>query len=736
VTPATVTDRGLFGPDSVTWRVHSNPTSALVGGLRALLIQSLHPLAMAGVAEHSDYRRRPLGRLQRTAEYVATTTFGTLEQAEAAAARVRRVHRRVHGTDPVTGRPYSAEDPETQAWIHTVEVHSFLAAHRVYGAGRLTRAEEDRYFAENVRVAALLGTPPGAVPASVEEARAFFARMRPGLCVSDAARDAISFVAEPPLTPEMAPYWVPLRILGRAAVALVPRDLRRLAGLDAGLPGNAAAYVEVQAARGARPADARSGRAHARRRAGRPRRGGLSRQAQLRHVRQRGGVDAGHQRRQAAALDDRGRRALLAGQGRDRLRPRRGVHVAGGDRQRPPQPQRGRLHRVARDGARVGQDDAVAPGRLGVVERAVDAHEVGPVVGGARGHERRADRDGDRQVLAADAHRLGGDAPAHGLADGEQRGGLGDAAHDDEELLAAHPQHRVLRAHARAQPFGHGDQHGVARGVAVEVVDGLEVVEVDGQQAERAVGAAGEHRAERAAVGDAREVVDVGQAVGLGLRGEQHLLHVVDLGDVEDAAVQEPAAALVANAPAVAHPAHDAVRADEPVLDVEAPVHERAVVGQLEAPDVVGVHVVAPDGRARLLHRHAEELLPARAGEDDPVAVAGQELARVDVLLDRAEDARQRRVRLAQRALAQPDLVRGLHARVVGRGRPAWSRPGGRWTMIRRWRTDSATTRWPCSGSATSARASSTRSSGSRWRGSPRWRATAPGRAPWPARPG
>jgi uncharacterized protein (DUF2236 family) len=246
--PDVLQPRGLFAPDSVTWRVHGNPTSALVGGLRALLIQSLHPLAMAGVAQHSDYRRRPLGRLQRTAEYVATTTFGTLEQAEAAAARVRRVHRRVQGVDPVTGRPYSAEDPETQAWIHTVEVHSFLAAHRVYGHGpRLTRAEQDRYFAENVRVATLLGTPEAAVPASVDEVRAFFARMRPGLCVSDAARDAITFVAEPPLTPDLAPYWVPLRILGRAAVALVPRDLRRLAGLDAGLPGNAAAYAQVQA---------------------------------------------------------------------------------------------------------------------------------------------------------------------------------------------------------------------------------------------------------------------------------------------------------------------------------------------------------------------------------------------------------------------------------------------------------------------------------------------------------
>jgi uncharacterized protein (DUF2236 family) len=227
--------------------VHGSPTVALVGGLRALIIQSLHPLAMAGVAEHSDYKARPLSRLQGTAEFVATTTFGTTAQAQAAARRVRTVHRRVRGIDPVTGRPYSADDPETQAWIHTVEVHSFLAAHRAYGHDRLTRTQEDRYFAENVAVAELLGTPAEAVPASVEEVRAYFARVRPSLCVSAPAREAIMFVAAPPLTPQLAPYWVPLRILGRAAVALVPRDLRRLAGLEAGAAGNAAAYAQVHA---------------------------------------------------------------------------------------------------------------------------------------------------------------------------------------------------------------------------------------------------------------------------------------------------------------------------------------------------------------------------------------------------------------------------------------------------------------------------------------------------------
>ncbi|MEA2295763.1 MAG: hypothetical protein QOE86_3402 [Solirubrobacteraceae bacterium] len=240
-------DRGLFGPASVTWRVHGSPTVALVGGLRALLVQSLHPLAMAGVAQHSDYRARPLDRLRRTAEFVATTTFGDTAQAARAARRVRAVHRRVRGVDPVTGAAYSADDPETQVWIHTVEIHSFLAAHRVYGGDRLTAAEEDRYFAENVAVAELLGTPGDRVPATVEEVRAYFAAVRPRLCVSDAARDAISFVVAPPLNAQLAPYWPALRVLGRAAVALVPSDLRRLAGIDGSAAVDTIAYLQVHA---------------------------------------------------------------------------------------------------------------------------------------------------------------------------------------------------------------------------------------------------------------------------------------------------------------------------------------------------------------------------------------------------------------------------------------------------------------------------------------------------------
>ena len=144
---------GLLGPDSVAWRVIGHPVS-LVGGLRSLIIQSLHPLAMAGVAQHSDYRNRALDRLRGTAYYVAATTFGDLETAHAAAARVRRIHSQVRGIDPVTGRPYSADDPDTQLWVHSVEWHSFLAAYRAYAGRSLSPADEDRYISEGVCVAA------------------------------------------------------------------------------------------------------------------------------------------------------------------------------------------------------------------------------------------------------------------------------------------------------------------------------------------------------------------------------------------------------------------------------------------------------------------------------------------------------------------------------------------------------------------------------------------------------
>jgi uncharacterized protein (DUF2236 family) len=237
---------GYLGPDSVAWRVVGHPVS-LVGGLRALIVQSLHPLAMAGVAQHSDYRHRSLDRLRRTAYYVTATVFGDRATADAAAARVRRIHERVRGIDPVTGGAYSAGDPETQLWVHCVEWHSFLAAYRAYG-GRLTAAEQDRYHAEGARVAPLVGLPESMVPRSTAEQREYFASVRSRLCISEPAREAIEFVLNPPMTRELLAFQIPLRLVARAALATVPRDLRRVAGIDRPRALDAATVAAVRPA--------------------------------------------------------------------------------------------------------------------------------------------------------------------------------------------------------------------------------------------------------------------------------------------------------------------------------------------------------------------------------------------------------------------------------------------------------------------------------------------------------
>jgi len=220
----------LFAPSSVSWKVIGHPV-ALIGGMRALIIQTMHPLALAGVAQFSDFRKDPLKRLRGTSAYVASVVFGDRETAVASAARVRKLHERIRGIDPVTGREFYANDPETMLWVHCTEIHSFLAAYRAY-AGHLTMAERDRYLAEQVVAAELIGIPRAIVPDSVAAYRRYFAELRPSLCVSAEAATTIDFIVHPRLTVR-TPLDLRLAatIFGPAAAALVPRDLRRLAGL-------------------------------------------------------------------------------------------------------------------------------------------------------------------------------------------------------------------------------------------------------------------------------------------------------------------------------------------------------------------------------------------------------------------------------------------------------------------------------------------------------------------------
>ena len=209
-----------FAADSPIVRVHGD-ASMFIGGLRALLLQSMHPLAMAGVATHSDYRNDPWGRLQRTADFLAATTFGTARAAEEAVARVRAVHTRVQGTAS-DGRAYSANDPHLLRWVHVAEVDSFLRAYRRFGTAPLTDADADRYVDEMAVVCERLG---GTAPArSVAELDDFMAGIRPELGGNEQSRDAARWLTFPPLPLAARPAYA---VLAPAAIGLLEPWMRR-----------------------------------------------------------------------------------------------------------------------------------------------------------------------------------------------------------------------------------------------------------------------------------------------------------------------------------------------------------------------------------------------------------------------------------------------------------------------------------------------------------------------------
>jgi len=191
-------DPGIAGPDSVTWQIHADPAMWLAG-IRGLYLQALHPRAVAGVLQNSDFRTNPIGRLLRTADYVGVTTYGSTEEAEAIAARVRRVHAALRGTDPDTGEEFRVDEPELLRWIHCAEVASFLSV--VHRSGYpLRRGHADRYFAEQREAARLVGLDPATVPGSVDEMTRYFSAVRPRLRRSEDADVIYEFLHRPPVT--------------------------------------------------------------------------------------------------------------------------------------------------------------------------------------------------------------------------------------------------------------------------------------------------------------------------------------------------------------------------------------------------------------------------------------------------------------------------------------------------------------------------------------------------------
>jgi len=226
--PESPADDGLFGPESLVWRVNRDRCFPLAG-LRSLMIQALHPLAMAGVAQHSTWKQDPFGRLAATSSYLLTTTFGDTQSALAAAAWVRKVHTHVRGVDPETGLPYSAEDPDLLLWVHAGMVDSIVTVVQRYGRS-LDDGAADRYVAEMVRFAEIVGVPAEDVPATVASLRAYIESVELRQATA-AAREAIAIVLDPPdLGADLRDLW---HDLAQVAVGTLPDWAREMYGFDA-----------------------------------------------------------------------------------------------------------------------------------------------------------------------------------------------------------------------------------------------------------------------------------------------------------------------------------------------------------------------------------------------------------------------------------------------------------------------------------------------------------------------
>jgi uncharacterized protein (DUF2236 family) len=244
--PAQPADDGFFGPASVTWRVGGD-LSAPVAGLRSLLVQALHPLAMAGVDQHSGWRRDPVGRLAATSAYTTTVTYGDRASAGRVAGKVRAIHEHVRGVDAVTGRPYAAGDPALLLWVHAALVDSALVACELFGTP-LTDGDADAYVREMTIAAELLGVRREMVPASVAALRRYLEEIRPELRLTPAAAESMGYLLDPPgLEEDIAELWQDIR---DAAVVSLPDWAREEYGYPAPAPLTGARREEIRQALG------------------------------------------------------------------------------------------------------------------------------------------------------------------------------------------------------------------------------------------------------------------------------------------------------------------------------------------------------------------------------------------------------------------------------------------------------------------------------------------------------
>ncbi|MBL4717707.1 MAG: DUF2236 domain-containing protein [Erythrobacter sp.] len=238
--PVPPSDEALFARDTPIRMVHADIVAMMVGGIRGLLLQMLHPHALQGVLDHSNFRSDMHGRLRRTARFIAVTTFGHRDDAQAAIDRVNRIHGAVGGTLP-DGSPYSASDPRVLAWVHVAEATSFLAAYLRHVRPDMPGAEQDEYYRQFAVIALALGADP--VPTNRAEAEAIFRELRSDLAASPAAREVADLVLSQ--RPKGAPPAVQT-LLGAEAVALLPPFARSMLGLErpglAAIPARAATW--------------------------------------------------------------------------------------------------------------------------------------------------------------------------------------------------------------------------------------------------------------------------------------------------------------------------------------------------------------------------------------------------------------------------------------------------------------------------------------------------------------
>ncbi len=235
-------DPGYFGPGSVSWRIFSHASYG-VSGVAAVLVQALHPIAMAAVDQHSAFRSDAWRRAQMTADYVFTITFSGRPAAAAAAEKVRHIHRHVGGVDPATGRIHRADDPDLLLWVHAVHAEYALRGYEAFVA-RLAPHEGDRFIAEQVAAAELVGLDRTKVPATRAALRAYLASVE-GLAVTEPARRFAGMLVNARMPLTMRPFWA-LHVAG--AVSLLPETARRAYGLERWLPGGRLGRAAIAAA--------------------------------------------------------------------------------------------------------------------------------------------------------------------------------------------------------------------------------------------------------------------------------------------------------------------------------------------------------------------------------------------------------------------------------------------------------------------------------------------------------